>query len=135
MGHRCRGFVAVFHFRLGARDYVAFVDTTRHAHGATPAPRNRRDAAPGARQNRPSKVLLVARRMLSGDVRQIPWRQKFYRDVLLSLDRPFVQESGPVMPLANGAHCSRKERGRAVHELYIQHLAELSDGGADLYGF
>src|ERR1700686_784090 len=73
--------------------------------------------------------------MLSGRVRQILWRPEFNRDVLLNLDRPFVQESGPVTPQANGAHRGRKKRCRAAHELYIQHLAELSDGGADLYGF
>jgi hypothetical protein len=39
------------------------------------------------------------------------------------------------MPLADGTHRSGKKRGRAVQEFYIQHLAELSDGGADLYGF
>jgi hypothetical protein len=81
------------------------------------------------------KPPLVVRGMLSGHARQILWRQEFNRDVLLSLDRPFVQESGLVMPQANGARCSRKKRDRAAHELYIQHLAELSDGGADLYGF
>jgi len=63
------------------------------------------------------------------------WGPEFNRDVLLSLDRPVVQESGLVTPQANGAHCSRKKRDRAAHELYIQYLAELSDGGADLYGF
>src|ERR1700686_2841737 len=73
--------------------------------------------------------------MLSGRVRQILWRPEFNRDVLLGLDRPFVQESGLVTPQANGANCSGKKRDRAAHELYIQHLAELSDGGADLYGF
>src|ERR1700722_12344056 len=68
-------------------------------------------------------------------MRKILWRLEFNRDVLLSLDRPFVQESGFVAPLANGAHCGRKKRGRAAQALYIQYLAELSDGGADLYGF
>ncbi len=78
---------------------------------------------------------LVVRWMLSGHMRQILWRPEFNRDVLLNLDRPFVQESGLVTPQANGAHCSGKKRDRAAHVLYIQHLAELSDGGADLYGF
>ena len=73
--------------------------------------------------------------MPSGHARQVPWRPECDGDVLLSLDRPAVQESGLVTPQANGAHCSRKERGRAAHVLYIQHLAELSDGGADLYSF
>jgi len=73
--------------------------------------------------------------MLSGHMRQILWRQEFNRDVLLSRDRPVVHESGFVTPQANGAHCSRQKRGRAAHELCIQHLAERSDGGADLYGF
>jgi hypothetical protein len=73
--------------------------------------------------------------MLPAYLRQILWRLEFNRDVLLNLDRPFVQEGGPVTPLANGAHGSRKKRVRAAHQLYIQHLAELPDGGADLYGF
>src|ERR1700751_4935232 len=68
-------------------------------------------------------------------MRKILWRLEFNRDVLLSLDRPFVQESGLVGPLANRVHCSRKKRGRAAQALYIQYLAELSDGGADLYSF
>src|ERR1700731_2960783 len=71
--------------------------------------------------------------MLSGHVRQILWRSAFNRDVLLSLDRPLVQESGLVTPQANGGHCGRKKGGRAAHELYILHLAEFSDGGAHLY--
>jgi len=73
--------------------------------------------------------------MPSGHARQMLWRPEFNGDVLLSLDRPSVQESGLVTPQANGAHCGRKKRDRAAHVLYIQHLAELSDGGADLYGF
>ena len=73
--------------------------------------------------------------MLSGDVRKILRRSEFNGDVLLSLDGLFVQESGLVAPQANGALGGRKKRGRAAHELYIQHLAEFSDGGADLYGF
>src|SRR6202021_3033342 len=68
-------------------------------------------------------------------MRKILWRLEFNRDVLLRLDRPFVQESGLVAPLAHGAHSSRKKRGRAAQALYIQYLAELADGGADLYGF
>jgi len=68
-------------------------------------------------------------------MRQILWRLEFNRDVLSGLNRLIVQESGVVTPLANGAHCSRKKRGRAAQALYIQYLAELSDGGADLYGF
>src|SRR5713226_785279 len=73
--------------------------------------------------------------MPSGHARQVLWRPECNGDVLLSLDRPSVQEGGLVTPQANGAHCSRKKRDRAAHVLYIQHLAELSDGGADLYGF
>jgi len=73
--------------------------------------------------------------MPSGHAWQMLWRAEFNGDVLLSLNRPTVQESGFVTPLANGAHCSRKKRARAAHVLYIQHLAVLSDGGADLYGF
>ena len=73
--------------------------------------------------------------MLRGHVHQILWGTEFNRDVLLSLDRRFVQESGRVTPQAHGAHGSRKKRDRAADELYIQHLAERSDGGADLYGF
>jgi hypothetical protein len=68
-------------------------------------------------------------------MRQILRRAEFNGDVLLSLDRSSVQESRGVTPLANGAHCGRKKRGRALHGLDIQHLAERSDGGADLYGF
>ena len=60
---------------------------------------------------------------------------EFNRDVLLSLDGPFVQESGLVTPHANGAHCSGKKRNRAAHGRDVHHLAELSDGGTDLYGF
>ena len=62
-------------------------------------------------------------------------RPEFNSDVQLSSDRPSVHESGVVTPLANGAYCSRKERGRPAHVLDIEHLAELSDSGADLYGF
>src|ERR1700676_4096428 len=72
--------------------------------------------------------------MASGHVRMLG-RPEFNGDVPLRLDRPAVQEGGLVTPLANGAHGSRKKRCRAAHVLYIQHLAELSDGGADLYGF
>src|SRR5579864_7110555 len=68
-------------------------------------------------------------------MRKMLGRLEFNRDVLLSLDRPFVQESGFVAPLANGSRCSRKKRPRAAQELYIQNLAELSNDGADLYGF
>ena len=53
--------------------------------------------------------------MLPAYLRQILWRLEFNRDVLLNLDRPFVQEGGPVTPLANGAHGSRKKRFRAAH--------------------
>ena len=66
---------------------------------------------------------------------QILWRPEYNGDVLLNLDRSSIQASGFVTPPANGAHSSRKKRVRAAHELYSQHLAELSDGGADLYGF
>src|ERR1700740_2580913 len=68
-------------------------------------------------------------------MRQILWRLEFNRDVLSGLNRLIVQEVWVVTPLGNGAHCSRKKRGRAAQALYIQYLAELSDGGADLYGF
>jgi hypothetical protein len=73
--------------------------------------------------------------MPSGHARQMLWRAEFNGDVLLGLDRLTVQKSWFVTPQANGAHCSRKKRARATHVLYIQHLAVLSDGGADLYGF
>ena len=86
-------------------------------------------------QPTPDRMKSVVRWMLSGDVRKILWRAKFDGDVLLSLDWLFVQESGLVTPQANSAPGRRKKRGRAAHELYIQHLAEFSDGGADLYGF
>jgi hypothetical protein len=86
-------------------------------------------------QINPVEPPLLVRWMLSAHLRQILWGPEFNRDILLNLDRPFVQESGPVTPQANGAHCGRKKRDRAAHELYIQYLAELSDGGADLYGF
>jgi hypothetical protein len=39
------------------------------------------------------------------------------------------------MPQANGADCSRQKRERTAHAFYVQDLAELSDRGADLYGF
>src|ERR1700721_1143868 len=68
-------------------------------------------------------------------MRKILWRLEFNRDVLLSLDRTFVQESGLVAPLPNGAYCMRKKRGRAAQALYIKALADLSDGAAALYGF
>lgn len=70
--------------------------------------------------------------MLSAHLRQILRRPELNHDVLLSLDRPLVQEGGFVTPLANGAQGSRKERNRTAHELYIQHLAKLPDGGANL---
>ena len=73
--------------------------------------------------------------MPSGHARQTPWRLEFNGDFLLSLHRSSVQESGLETPPANGAYCSRKKRDRAAHVLYIQDLAELPDGGADLYGF
>ena len=73
--------------------------------------------------------------MSSACARETLWRPEFNGDVLLSLDRPAVQESGLVTPQANGAHCSRKKRDRAAHVLYIQYLAQLSDGRADLYRF
>ena len=81
-----------------------------------------------------SQAPLVLRWMASGHVRML-WRPEFNGDVALTLDRPAVQQSGLVTPLANGADSSRKKRGGAAQVLYIQHLAELSDGGADLYGF
>jgi hypothetical protein len=61
--------------------------------------------------------------------------QEFNRDVLLSFDGPFVQESGLITPHANGVHGSGKKRNRAGHGRDVHHLAELSDGGTDLYGF
>jgi len=70
-----------------------------------------------------------------GHARGTLWRPELNSDVLLSLDRPLVYKSGLVTPQANGAHSSRKKRERAAHAFYVQHLAELSDGGADLYGF
>src|SRR5204862_7635295 len=50
-------------------------------------------------------------------------------DLLFSLNRPFVQQSGPVTPLANGSHCGRKKRDGAAQELYLQHLAKLPYSG------
>lgn len=78
---------------------------------------------------------LIVLRMLRAYPRQILWRLEFNRDVLLNLDRPFVQESGLETPQANGVHRSRKKKGRAAYKLYIQHLAKLPDRGADLDGF
>ena len=86
-------------------------------------------------QNQHLKPRLLVRWRLTAHLRQILWRPEFNRDVLLNLDGPFVQESGPVTPQANGTHGGWKKRDRAAHELYIQHLAERSDGGADPYGF
>jgi len=77
----------------------------------------------------------AARCAMRGQARQILRRPEFNGDVLLRLDRPLVQKSRRVTPLANGAHGCRKKRERAAHELYTLDLAELSDGGADLYGF
>jgi hypothetical protein len=93
----------------GARGYV-------HRHGA-------------------SQARLVERAMPGGHARGMLWRPELNGDVLLSLDRPLVYKSGLVTPQANGAHCSGKKRERATHAFYIQHLTELSDGGANLYGF
>ena len=78
---------------------------------------------------------LIVLRMLRAHPRQILWRPEFNRDVLLNLDRPFVQESGPETPQANGVQRSGKKKDRAAYKLYIQHLAKLPDGGADLDGF
>jgi hypothetical protein len=78
---------------------------------------------------------LLVRWMLTAHLRQVLRRPEFNRDVLLNLDRPFVQESRPVTPQANGAHCGRKKRNRSAHELYILHVAGLSDRGSDLYRF
>jgi hypothetical protein len=66
---------------------------------------------------------------------QILRRPEYNPDVLLNLDGAPVEESRLVTPPANGAHGSRKKRGRTAHEPNIERLAELSDGGADLYGF
>jgi hypothetical protein len=63
------------------------------------------------------------------------WRPKFDGDVLLSLDRPIVQESRLVAPEANGADRGGKKRERPAHAFYVQNLAELSDGRTDLYRF
>ena len=82
-----------------------------------------------------SSMQLVVRWMLRVHVRQILWLAESNRHVLLNFDRPIVQEGGLVTPQTNGAHCSGKKRVRAAHGFYVQHLAELSDGGADLYGF
>ena len=76
---------------------------------------------------------LLVRWMPSCHLRRILWRPEFNRDVLLGLNRPFVQQSGCVTPLANGSLCARKKRERAAQEPYLQHLAELPDSGADPY--
>jgi len=78
---------------------------------------------------------LVARRTPSAPARQTLGRPKFNGHVLLRLHRPPIQERGLVMPLSNRTHRRGKKRARAAHALYIQHLAELSNGGADLHGF
>src|SRR5271155_4220391 len=54
-------------------------------------------------------VRLVVRRTLSGYGRQMLWPAEFNGDILLRLDRPSIQESRLVTPLANGAHCRRKK--------------------------
>lgn len=55
------------------------------------------------------------------------------RYVLFGRDRFFVQESGPVAPLANGASGGWKHGARAADELYNRHPAKAPDGGADFY--
>ena len=62
-------------------------------------------------------------------------RPEFDGDVLLGLHRHLVHKSGLVTPQANCADGSRKKRERAADAFYIQHLAEFSNGGADLHGF
>lgn len=81
------------------------------------------------------KPPLVVWWMLSASLRQMLRRAEFNGDVLLNRDRPFVQECGPVTPLANRVDCCRKHRGRAAQKLYILHLARCPDGGANLDGF
>lgn len=78
-----------------------------------------------------NRRMLVVRWMASARLRQILRRAEFNGDVLLNRDGPFVQESGLVTPQANGVHRSGKKGSRAAQELDIQHLAQLSDRGAD----
>jgi hypothetical protein len=56
-------------------------------------------------------------------------------DILLNFDGPIIQQSWFVTPQPKSAHCSRKQRERAAYTFNVHHLAELSDGSADLYGF
>ena len=78
---------------------------------------------------------LVGKWMLSGQVRQELRGPEFNRNVLLSLDRSFVQEGGFETPEANGGYCTGKKSDWASHKRHILHLTELSDGSANLYGF
>src|SRR5271156_1304913 len=72
--------------------------------------------------------------MPTAPARQTLSRPEFNGHVLLRLHRPSVQQRRLITPLANRAHRRWKKSGRAAHSFYIQHLAELSDGGANLYG-
>ena len=63
--------------------------------------------------------LLVVRWMPSGHARQMLWRPECNGDVLLSLDRPAVQESGVVTPQGEWRSLQQEEekpsRSRALH--------------------
>src|SRR5215472_2477747 len=73
--------------------------------------------------------------MLSSQLRGVLKWPEFDRDVLLSLDWPFVQQGGRVTPLANGFRGGRKKSGGTAQELYLLHLAKLPDRGAHPDGF
>ena len=60
---------------------------------------------------------------------------EFDGDVVLGLDGLAVEEGGFVAPLADGGAGGGKEIVRAAEVLYVQDLAEISDGDAELYGF
>jgi hypothetical protein len=88
-----------------------------------------------ARRQRVSHALLAMQGLPGGPARRMSWRPEFDGDVLLSLHGPLVHKSGLVTPQANGADCSRKQSERPAHAFYIQHLAQLANGRADLYRF
>ena len=78
---------------------------------------------------------VMKRTLPSCQLRRVLWWPEFDRDVVLSRDRPPVQQSGRVTPLANGFNGGGKKRGGAAQELDLLHLAKLPDHGADFYGF
>ena len=77
----------------------------------------------------------MVRGIPGGRARRMLQRPEFDGDVLLGLHRHLVHKSGLVTPQANCADGSGKKRERAADAFYIQHLAEFSNGGADLHGF